>query len=608
MSTVERAVTIDDLRENYPLYAEGALKIYDKRARLVPLRMNHSQRVVQNAIDKLEREGKPVRLIELKARQTGLSTDAEGRLFHRCHLRPNRRAIIMAHIEESAKSIFDMTRAYYENLPEGLQLPKRYFSKRMIQFEGSHSSLRVAMANKMGGRGLTAQYLHMSECAFYTNLTGIIAAVQQAIPDDPDTIVIAESTPNGHNEFYEWWQDAKAGKNDFVPIFIPWYSDPTYTRRVPADGLGRLDEAEQELVDRYKLTDEQLQWRRWCIANNCRNDEETFLQEYPSDDRSCFLASGRPAFDYKGSQVFITMSGLETDSDTGERAPQRLLMDLDWDAVNNAPILTTSVRQNSEHGCRLYRPPKERLVYMIGIDSSEGVKGGDRGSIAVLNRMSLDYEFFWYGWTPPEQLAVYAWWLHQWYNRAEMIPEFNNHGYTVVNTLKNLGVEDFLWRRPASLEDPHAIESERVGYLTSSKTRHPLFNGMREYVRNAGNPKTRHMSGRIEDPEFVREMLGMIYDEDRIDHQPNTRDDVVAAAALALFGHRGNEKAPIEPLAPEAVRRALERVEAMRGPGSKLSIQEMMAIGITAEELERFDEQEQYSARAKLRRSGGVMA
>jgi hypothetical protein len=607
VNEVERAVTIDDLRENYPLYAEGALKIYDKRARLVPLVMNHSQITVQKAIEKLEREGKPIRLIELKARQTGLSTDAEGRIFHRCHLRPNRRAIIMAHIEESAKSIFDMTRAYYENLPGDLQLPKRYFSKRMIQFEGSHSSLRVAMANKMGGRGLTAQYLHMSECAFYVKLKQIIAAVQQSIPDDPDTMVIAESTPNGHNEFYDWWVDAKAGRNDFVPIFIPWYSDPSYVRRVPVDGIGTLDEPEQELVHRYKITDEQIQWRRWCIANNCRNDPDTFLQEYPSDDRSCFLASGRPAFDYKGSQVYITMSGLEADEVTGERAAQKLLMDLDWDEQAKSPILTTSTRQNSEHGCRLFRVPVERNRYMIGVDSSEGVKGGDRGSIAVLNRMTLDYEFFWYGWTPPEQLAVYAWWVHQWYNHAEINPEFNNHGYTVVNTLKNLGAEDYLWRRLASLEDPNAIESERVGYLTSSKTRHPLFNGMREYVRNAGDPKRKHMSGRIEDPEFVKEMIGMVYDEDRIDHLPNSRDDVVAAAALALFGHRGNEKAPIEPLAPDEVRRVLERIEQMRGPGSKLSVSEMMAAGITAEELERHDEQEQYAARAKLRRSGGLM-
>lgn len=603
----KRQVTIDELRGNYPLYAEGALKIVTKQGKLLPLVMNHSQQVVQAEVDRCERQGLPVRIIELKARQTGLSTDAEARIFHRCHLRENRRAIIMAHVEESAKSIFDMTRNFYENLPEGLQLPKRYFTKRMIQFAGSNSSLRVVMANKAGGRGMTAQYLHMSEIAFYTKLKGIIAAVQQAVPSEPDTMVIGESTPNGHNEFYEWWVDAKAGKNDFTPIFIPWYSEPTYRRRVDQwTGLGTLDEDEQELRHLYKLDDEQLQWRRWCIANNCRNDAETFLQEYPSDDRSCFLASGRPAFDRKGVQVYLCMSGLEVDPATQQRAEVPMLMDLEWDPEKKAPRFTPSTRPGGEHGCRIYEPPKERVRYTLGMDIAEGVKGGDRSAIAVFNRMSLDYDFFWYGWVPPEQLAVYGYWLWLWYNRGTVIPEFNNHGYTTIMELENLGCTD-IWRRPDSMEKGVAVPTDRLGYLTSVKTRDPLFNGLREYVSNIAKPDRKHMSGRIRDPECVKEFLSCVYDKGRIDHLDNARDDVVAAAALALFAHRGTKDNPIAPLQPEDVRMALDRAARRRGPGAQLSLAEMIAAGVTAEELERYDEEQENARRGLERRLGGRM-
>jgi len=605
--SAERAVTIEELRGNYPLYAEGALKIVTKQGKILPLTLNHSQHVVQKAVDTCEAEGRPIRILELKARQTGLSTDAEARIFHRCHLRANRRAIIMAHVEESAKSIFDMTRNFYENLPEGLQLPKKYFTKRMIQFADSGSSLRVAMANKMGGRGLTAQYLHMSECAFYTNLKTIIAAVQQAVPSDPDTMVIVESTPNGHNEFYDWWQDAKAGKNDYIPIFIPWFSEPTY-RRKPNQwkGLGVLDEEEQELRRLYKLDDEQLQWRRWCIANNCRNDAEIFLQEYPSDDRTCFLASGRPAFDRAGVQVYLCMSGLETDPETLERAEPPQLMDIGWDDLKKAPVFTPSTRPEGEHGCRLYEPPKERVKYMIGMDVAEGVRGGDRSSIAVFNRMTLDYDFFWYGWTPPENLAVYGYWLWLWYNRGTVIPEYNNHGYTTITTLENLGCTD-IWQRPESMEKTASKTSDRLGYLTSVKTRDPLFNSFREYVRNAGDPFRKHLSGRIRDPECVKEMLSCIYDGGRIDHLDNARDDVVVSAALALFGHRGSADSPIEPLPAEELRIHLARAESRRGPGAGLSMTEMLMAGVTAEELERHDEQMENERRAAARRAGGRM-
>jgi len=604
----ERAVTIDELRGNYPLYAEGALKIVTKQGKVLPLKLNHSQGVVQKAIDEAEKAGRPIRILELKARQTGLSTDAEARIFHRCHLRENRRAIIMAHVEESAKSIFDMTRNFYENLPEGLQLPKKYFTKRMMQFADSGSSLRVAMANKMGGRGMTAQYLHMSECAFYTKLKQIIAAVQQSVPDDPDTMVIVESTPNGHNEFYDWWQDAKAGRNDYVPIFIPWYSEPLYQRPIDQwKGLGQLDESEQQLRHAFQVTDEQLEWRRWCIKNNCRNDQEIFLQEYPSDDRTCFLASGRPAFDMAGVQVFLCLSGLEVDPATLVRATTPPLMDLDWDSEKKAPKLTPSTRPQGDHGCRLYRAPAERVKYMIGMDVAEGVRGGDRSSIAVLNRMTLDYDFFWYGWVPPEQLAVYGYWLWQWYNRTEVIPEYNNHGYTVINTLENLGCTG-IWQRPESLEKNNPNTTDRLGYLTSVKTRDPLFNGLREYVRNAGNPERRHLSGRIEDPECVKEMLSCVYDKaNRFDHLPNAMNDVVTAAALALFGHRGTVDSPLAPLPSSEVTDLLRRAEMRNGPGSKLTVTEMLMAGVSAEELERYDEQMENDRRALVRRAGGRM-
>lgn len=600
-------VTIDQLTYDYPLYAEGALKILTKRGAIEPLVMNHSQHVVQAAIDAQEAAGKPVRILELKARQTGLSTDAEGRIFHRCHLRPNRRAIIVAHVEESAKAIFDITRIYYENLPEGLQLPKRYFTRRNMQFAGTNSSLRVAMANKAGGRGLMAQYLHLSECAFYPNFKQVIAAVQQGVPGEPDSMVIGESTPNGHNDFYDWWQDTKAGRNDFTGIFIPWYDEPKYRRPVPSKGLGKLDEDEQELVHLYKLDDQQLQWRRWCIANNCRNDPEIFLQEYPSDDRSCFLASGRPAFDRRGTQVYLIMSGLEVDHlNNQQRAEAPPLMDLEWDAEKKAPRFIESTRPNSGHGCRLYRPPKERVKYMIGMDIAEGVRGGDRSAIAVLNRMTLDYEFFWYGWVPPEQLAVYGYWMWLWYNRCDeaVVPEFNNHGYTTITRLEDLGCTG-LWHRPDSLEKTAPKTTDRVGYYTSTKTRDPLFNGMREYVRNAAIPERRHLSGRIEDPECVREMLTCVYENGRIDHLPNAHDDVVAAAAFALFGHRGLADAPLAPLPTSEMTEALALAERRRGAGAKLQVAEMLMAGVTAEELEQYDERMENERRARARREGG---
>jgi hypothetical protein len=607
-----RKITIDQLRVDYPAYAEGCLKIVDKRQRLAPLVLNHSQGIVQAHINRLEAAHKPIRIIELKARQTGLSTDAEGRIFHRCHLRDHRQGLVVAHVEPAARKIFRMSRIFYENLPEQLRLPKKYFTKGLIEFESTGSAMQVVVANKMGGRAFTAPYIHFSEAAFYPNLKEVIAGALQAVPSHEDTIVIFESTPFGHNEFYDLWQAAKAGDNDFVPIFVPWFDEPTYRMNPPKKGLGTLDDDELELVDRFKLDDEQLAWRRWCIPNNCGGDAEVFLQEYPSDDRTCFLASGRPAFDRKGVQIYIVMAGLEPRLD-GTRVEKKPLMDLSYDRERKAPVFTPSpvqAKASRAHGCRLYRPPVERVLYTMGADVAEGVRGGARSSIAILNRMTLDYEFFWYGWTPPEQLVTYMDWIGRWYNNAEALPEYNNHGYTVVSGLTALGYPS-MWYRPESFEKQSPGQGERMGYLTNRNTRQWLFNCISEYVRNRAIPEKSHLSGLLEDPECVGEMLTSVYDKkitDRIDKLPGTLNDVVFAAALALFAHKGDPNASIEPLPFHDLRDRLEPLRLKRRHGERISPAELLVHGLTAEELEQADEEEHARARSRANQTGGRMA
>lgn len=592
--THTRKVTIEELVGDYPTYAEGCLKIVNKNSQLVSLVMNHSQSVVQAAVDRCERAGRPIRIIELKARQTGLSTDAEGRIFHRCHLRRHRQALIVAHKDEAAKKIFRMSRIFYDNLPPGpLKLKSKYFTKGLIEFDETGSAFQVAVANKMGGRGFTAPYLHLSEVAFYPNVKDVIAGVLQTAPSTPDSIVILESTPNGHNEFYDVWQAAKAGENDFIPIFLPWFGEPSYVKPVPKNGLGQLDDDELELKEKYTLSDEQLSWRRWCIRNNCFGDPEVFLQEYPSDDRSCFLASGRPAFDRKGIRHYILMSGLEP-NDAGERATVPPLMDLSYDPMSMTPVFKPSTipgQPGKVHGCRIYRHPQPRVLYTMGADIAEGVRGGARSSISILNRLTLDYDFFWYGWTPPEQLLLYMDWIGRWYNDALAIPEFNNHGYTVVSGLVARAYPN-MWIRPASFDTSNPMPGDKYGYPTNLKTRHYLFDGMREYVRNQAIPENRHATGRLEDPECVGEMLTSIYDKDRVDHLAGKMNDVVLAAALALFGHRGSAEAPLRPLDLVELRDLLEPVRLGHGARSRLPANELLAHGITADDLARLDEEE----------------
>ena len=72
---------------------------------------------------------------------------------------------------------------------------------------------------------------------------------------------------------------------------------PDYRKPVPP-GF-ELTEEEQELKEKYALDDEQLQWRRYTIRNDCGGDPRQFDQEYPSEPDDAFLLSGEGIFDNK---------------------------------------------------------------------------------------------------------------------------------------------------------------------------------------------------------------------------------------------------------------------------------------------------------------------
>ena len=54
-------------------------------------------------------------------------------------------------------------------------------------------------------------------------------SLMQAVPHDPQTMVIIESTANGvGGEFHQQWLRAVRGESEFVPLFFPWWEHQEY--------------------------------------------------------------------------------------------------------------------------------------------------------------------------------------------------------------------------------------------------------------------------------------------------------------------------------------------------------------------------------------------
>lgn len=290
-------------------YCEKLLVIRDKKQKLVPLRFNEAQDNLYAVIRQQAALGKPIRIIILKGRQEGISTVTEALMFQDAATRPNVKTLIVAHNSDATSNLFKMNKLFYDCLPRRMQPMRKNSNARELTFEnptkdrkakarrpGLRSAIRCQTAGGGGvGRSETLTNVHLSEYAFWPkNKKELLLGIMQSVPDDPNTMVVIESTANGYDHFKELWDGAVSGENAWVPVFLPWYLEKGYRKAVPPGT--EWTEEEEGLRRDFGLDDEQLQWRRWCIKTNCGGSLEEFRQEYPNTPAEAFLLSGTPFF------------------------------------------------------------------------------------------------------------------------------------------------------------------------------------------------------------------------------------------------------------------------------------------------------------------------
>lgn len=283
-----KLATLKDLTK----FAPAFLTIKNKAGRPVPFELNQAQLFAHTRLENQLREMNRVRALILKGRQMGMSTYIGARYFKRVITKRGQKAFILTHESEATKNLFEMTKRYYETLPEGLcPLADRSSAKelRFLQFDSGYS---VGTAGNTGvGRSQTIQLFHGSEVAFWPNAELHDKGVIEAVSNEAGTEIILESTANGiGNYFHNMWKAAKSGQSEYQAIFIPWYWMNEY--RAYNEGF-KVDEEEEALLDFYAhdgLTLEHLAWRRIKINKSQDVDaaKDSFCSEYPMSADEAF--------------------------------------------------------------------------------------------------------------------------------------------------------------------------------------------------------------------------------------------------------------------------------------------------------------------------------
>lgn len=292
LSEEERIVGMLALQDDLEVYAASCLKIKDKDAKLIPFVFNRAQRYIHERLEKQKAETGMVRALLLKGRQQGGSTYIAGRFYQKVTM-TGQNAFIMAHEDKATTNLFNMAKRYQDH---NILAPSTKASNAQeLLFSELDCGYKLATAgSKDVGRSNTVQLFHGSEAAFWKNPELHMAGIGNTIADNPGTEIILESTANGiGNHFHKLWQDAEAGKSNYIAIFVPWYWQPEYRAPVP-ENFERTDK-EREMADAYGLDDAQLQWRRNKTTSYGAGMEWLVDQEYPNCAADAFRNStGNP--------------------------------------------------------------------------------------------------------------------------------------------------------------------------------------------------------------------------------------------------------------------------------------------------------------------------
>ena len=562
------------LSTDYGMFFEQLAYIVDKKGDRVHPKIKPGQRALLDLIDKQESQGKPVRIVILKARQIGYSTLIQSIIMQRCLTRANEEACCVAHDRTTGSNFFRIGQRIYDGLPEGEGIKPEVLSHRRSRYlhfgSGGQDAQRAGtlwpdssyLVDTAGefhaGRGHTFRSVHASELAFWSDASSKLTSLKSAVPDVPNSMFLIESTAQGHNDFADVWEEALNGDSDYEPLFWPWHAEPDYSRpfadQAEQDefrvGEGRRGEGEKDLVDGFGLSIEQLNWRRHTIANQCSGKLDVFRQEYPATPTEAFISSDNAVFDSFAVQRVVIETEQTDPATPGDGGPMRgILAAKSYLTRRGRGGHELEVPENvtwkprSELAEGLDAPwkvwpqdgeaPKKGGHYVIGVDVSgqeveEISAGSSWHAIEVVDHESREQVAEYRSHCDLSLLTEQVYLAAMLFNDAWVVVEVTGGwGRPVARKLWLDYRFPFCYFRP-SAEGKKSRKEARLGWDTSQRSRPALIAGVEDALRD-GTHGIKSAALAKELQSFIRTPSG------KQKHSPGKHDDLLMSWAIAKY-------------------------------------------------------------------------
>lgn len=536
--------------------------IVDKFERKISFKKNKAQRHFA--------EHRAKRNIILKSRRLGFTTYKAIDIEDDCLFTPNFSGLFIAHTQKDAIEIFDKKFDFvWKNIDENI---RNYFwkidsstsNKLKFDFGDNQTFSSVVVSNS--GRAGTYNHIHISEfaklCAKYPKLADEI--VTGTFPSASTGMIDIESTAEGigghfADMFWKAWKnkDKPLLDTDFKAHFYNWTWDEmeldAITHIIP---LSEMEEGYKfaEYQKLHNLSDLEITYYyiKWKEQNG---DWDKLHQEYPTTPEEAFVASGTPFFE--NNKIITYIKQAPKSIEIGE-----VIIGSGDSMLEKAQ---NSFFQKSEQGdIKIWEKPQEYSSYVMGGDVAEGKEGNDYSVLNIINNNTLKTVCKYSGHCRPDELAIIAYALGNWYNEAYIGIEVNAGLWVNTILFEELLYENMYFRE--AIDDITHRVGRQIGFQTSEKTRRPMLDNLKVLLANYQDIWM--------NKDFLNECLTFVKNErGRPEAMSGRHDDEVIATAITYFIR---ENAPIQFDKPKEIAQTSEnyvkaRLDKLYGRKSNIS-------------------------------------
>ncbi len=566
-------ITAKKLLDDFELFCAQCIKIRYRRGMgghasfggYGPFILTGNQKKLASLIiDIFFNKEKPGRFQILKSRQLGFTTLLNAMEVWLCMQIPGFTVMFMidkdVHMAEKRNEIIRWVEEATEKYPELPGLKRR--AGKVLEFDnGARILLESGMAPNPGTSEML-DMLHLSERPKYpkNRSAEIKASIFPTLQDKPYTLLVDESTAEGNDDFKLDWDRLHSGEQygsaEIIPVFFAWFTSLEYTEVIPSrhvepngrlrflnedlelseiDGDGRVIQNEQEYAEKYKLTDEQVYWRRMQIKGKYNGDKAIFDQEYPTTADHAWSAIGAR---YIGSQIIKQLYHWSRDP--------IFIGDIQHDGgpigsldLVDSNLLTPKLIKQVGGILHIWQMPVQDKTYYIGGDVAEGkliTQGtrvdSDYCTIYVLDEYGADCALL-RARISPDIMPLYLCLLGKFYLWARVNCERNKDGATVFSRFKNMRYPNVYYR-----ETERGQMDDLAWSIIGPSQRKPFL--------NVGRTALREDPSRVRSIQLCKEAESLVRDRHGKVQPQGEHDDVFMGRCHAEVCRKGYTNAMMQ--------------------------------------------------------------